>query len=129
MAHARKHEIQLLLRLEAKLEWHNERTRHPGEYKTFREGMCDLSTIHDMCLAYSFQSIDTLGLPLANLHNLAEAALANNGSQFEIIDGEWMTLKKQVITRMTRRKGLRTLLGRKETPTRILPLPPLRSYH
>jgi hypothetical protein len=32
VAHARKHEIQLLLRLKAKLEWHNERTRHPGEY-------------------------------------------------------------------------------------------------
>jgi hypothetical protein len=58
--------------------------------------MCDLSTIHDMCLAYSFQSIDTLGLPLADLHDLAEAALANNGSQFEIIDGEWMTLQNRL---------------------------------
>jgi hypothetical protein len=93
VVHARKNEIQLLLRLEAKLEWHNERTRHPGEYETFREGMCDLSTIHDMCLAYGFQSINTLCVPLADLHNLAKAALANNGSQFKIIDGEWVTLK------------------------------------
>jgi hypothetical protein len=50
--------------------------------------MCDLSTIHNVCLAYSFQSIDTLCIPLADLHNLAKAAFANNGSQFEIIDGE-----------------------------------------
>lgn len=88
VAHARKHEIQLLLRLEAKLKWYNKRIRHSGEYKPFREGMCDLSTIDDMCLADGFQSIDTLCVPLADLHDLAKAAFANDGSQFEIIDGK-----------------------------------------
>ena len=77
--HAREHEIQLLLRLEAKLEWHNERTCHPGKYETFRKGMCNLSTVHNMCLAYGFQSVDALCVPLADLHNLAKAAFANNG--------------------------------------------------
>ncbi len=86
--HAREHEIQLLLRLEAKLEWHNERTCHPREYEAFRKGMRNLSTIHNMCLAYGFQSVDALCVPLADLHNLAKAAFANNGGQFEIIDGE-----------------------------------------
>ena len=88
MGHAREHEIQLLLRLEAKLEWYNERTCHSGEYETFCKGMGDLSTIHNMCLAYGFQSINALCVPLADLHNLAKAALANNGGQFEIIDRE-----------------------------------------
>ena len=88
VAHARKHEIQLLLGLKAKLEWHNKRTCHPGEYEAFREGMCDLSTIHDMCLTYGFQSIDALCVPLADLHNLAKAAFANHSSQLEIINGE-----------------------------------------
>ena len=88
VGHAREHEIQLLLRLEAKFEWYNERTCHPGEHETFRKGMRNLSTIHDMCLAYSFQSVDALRVPLADLHNLAKAAFANNGGQFEIIDGE-----------------------------------------
>jgi hypothetical protein len=50
--------------------------------------MCDLSTIDDMCLADGFQSIDTLCVPLADLHDLAKAAFANDGSQFEIVDGE-----------------------------------------
>jgi hypothetical protein len=86
--YAREHEIQLLFRLEAKLEWHNERTCDPGEYKTLRKGMGDLPTIHNMCLAYGFQRIDALCVPLADLHNLAKAAFANNGGQFEIINGE-----------------------------------------
>jgi hypothetical protein len=54
--------------------------------------MRNLSTIHNMCLAYGFQSVDALCVPLADLHNLAKAAFANNGGQFKIIDGEWMTL-------------------------------------
>lgn len=88
MGRAREHEIQLLLRLEAKLEWHNERTCHPREYETFRKGMRNLPAIHNMCLAYGFQSVDALCVPLADLHNLTKAAFANNGGQFEIIDGE-----------------------------------------
>ena len=88
VGYAREHEIQLLLRLEAELEWHNERTCHPREYETFRKGMRNLSTIHNMCLAYGFQSVYTLCVPLADLHNLAEAAFANNCGQLEIIDGE-----------------------------------------
>jgi hypothetical protein len=50
--------------------------------------MRNLSTIHNMCLAYGFQSVDALCVPLADLHNLTKAAFANNGGQFEIIDGE-----------------------------------------
>jgi hypothetical protein len=50
--------------------------------------MGDLPTIHNVCLAYGFQSIDALCVPLADLHNLAKAAFANNGGQFEIVDGE-----------------------------------------
>lgn len=88
VGHAREDEIQLLFRLEAKLEWHNERTCHPGEYETFCKGMRNLSTIHNMCLPYGFQSVDALCVPFADLHNLAKAAFANNGGQFEIIDGE-----------------------------------------
>ena len=90
--HARENEIQLLFRLEAKLEWDDERTCHPGEYETFRKGMGNLSTIHNMCFAYGFQSVNALCVALADLHNLAKATFANNSGQFEIIDGEGMTL-------------------------------------
>jgi len=54
--------------------------------------MRDLSTIDNMGLAYSLQGVDTLRIPLADLHNLAETAFANNRGQFEIVDGEWAAL-------------------------------------
>ena len=88
VADAREHKIKLLLRLEAKLEWHNERIGHPGEHETFRKGMSDLPTIHDVGLAYGFQSVDTLCVPFADLHDLAKTAFANDGGQFEIVDGK-----------------------------------------
>ena len=88
MAHAREHKIQLLLRLKAELEWYNERARHPREHETFRKGMSDLSTIHNMSLANSLQSVNTLRVPFADLHNLAETAFADDRSQFEIVDGK-----------------------------------------
>jgi hypothetical protein len=88
VAHAREHKIQLLLRLKAKLEGYNEMTRHPGEHETFRKCMSDLSTIHNMGLANGLQSVYTLRVPFADLHNLAKTALADDRSQFEIIDGK-----------------------------------------
>ena len=50
--------------------------------------MGDLSTIHDVGLAYSFQSVDTLGVPFADLHDFAETAFADDRGQFEVIDGK-----------------------------------------
>jgi len=50
--------------------------------------MSDLSTIHDVGLAYSFQSVDTLRVPFADLHDFAETAFANDRGQFEVIDGK-----------------------------------------
>ena len=102
MAHAREHEIQLLLRLKAKLERYNERIRHPGEDETFRKGMSDLSTIHNMGLANGLQCVDTLRVPFADLHNLAETAFADDRSQFEIVDGKWVSLNDKSIARMTK---------------------------
>ncbi len=94
---AREHEIQLLFRLKAKLEWDNERICHPGEYETFRKGMCDLSTIHNMPLTYGFQSVDALCVPLADLHNFAKATFSNNSCQFKVIDCERMTLNNKLL--------------------------------
>jgi hypothetical protein len=50
--------------------------------------MRDFPAIDDVRLADGLQSIDTLCIPLADLHNLAETAFANNGSQFKVINGE-----------------------------------------
>jgi hypothetical protein len=100
VAHAREHEIQLLLRLKAKLEWHNERTCDAGKHETFCEGMRNFPAIHDVRLAYGFQSIDTLCIPLANLHDLSETAFANNSSQFEVINGKWLALKERLLEEM-----------------------------
>jgi hypothetical protein len=96
-AYAREHKIQLLFRLETELEWHDERTRYAGEHETFRKGMCDLPTIHDMCFAYGFESIDTLGVSLAHLHDLSKTAFANNCSQFEIVDSKWVSLNNKLL--------------------------------
>ena len=54
--------------------------------------MGDLSTIDNVGLAYCLQGIDALSIAFADLHNLAETAFANNGSQFEIVNGEWAAL-------------------------------------
>ena len=101
-AHAREHKIQLLLRLKAKLEWYNERTRHPGEHETFCKCMSDLSTIHNMGLANGLQSVNTLRVPFADLHNLAKAALADDRSQFKVVDGKGVSLNDKSIARMTK---------------------------
>ena len=54
--------------------------------------MRDFSAIHNVCLAYCLQSIDTLGISLADLHDLAETAFSDHGSQFKVINGEWAAL-------------------------------------
>ena len=54
--------------------------------------MRDLPAIHDMCLAYGLQGVDTLCISLADLHNFTETAFADDRGQFEIIDGEWAAL-------------------------------------
>ena len=54
--------------------------------------MRDLAAIHNMCLAYCLQGVDTLGISLADLHNLAETAFADYRGQFEIVNGEWAAL-------------------------------------
>lgn len=64
--------------------------------------MSDLSTIHDMGLADSFQGIDTLRVPFADLHDFAKTALADDRSQIEIINGKRVALKDKSIARTTR---------------------------
>jgi hypothetical protein len=59
--------------------------------------MRNLSTIHNMPLAYGLQSVDALGVPLADLHNLAKAAFSNNSCQFKVIDCERMTLNDKLL--------------------------------
>jgi hypothetical protein len=65
--------------------------------------MSDLPTIHDVGLAYSFQSVDTLRVLFADLHDFAETAFADDRGQFEVIDGKWVSLKDESMRRRTRR--------------------------
>jgi hypothetical protein len=55
--------------------------------------MRDFPAIDDVRLANGLQGVDTLCISLADLHNLAETAFANDGSQFKVINGEWLALK------------------------------------
>jgi hypothetical protein len=50
--------------------------------------MRDFPAIDDVRLANGLQSIDTLCIPLTDLHNLAKTAFADDGSQFKVINGE-----------------------------------------
>ena len=64
--------------------------------------MSDLSTIHNMGLANGLQSVNTLRVPFADLHNLAETAFADDRSQFEIVDGKRVSLNDKSIARITK---------------------------
>ena len=88
----RKDEVQLLLRLEAELERHDERAVHTRENETLSKRMRNLVPIDDVRLADRLQGVDTLCITLADLHNFAEAALANDRCEFEIIDSQRVAL-------------------------------------
>ena len=90
----RKDEVQLLLRLEAELERHDERAVHTRENETLSKRMRNLVPINDVRLADRLQGIDTLCITLADLHDLAEAALANDCREFEIIDSQRVALDR-----------------------------------
>ena len=55
----RENQVELLLRLEAELEWHDERVVHACQNQSFGKGMCNFSTLNNMLLADSLQGIDT----------------------------------------------------------------------
>jgi len=55
-----------------------------------------------MGLANGLQSVNTLRVPFADLHNLAETAFADDRSQFEIVDGKRVSLNDKSIARITK---------------------------
>jgi len=67
---SRKDQIQLLFRLEAKFQWHDERVVHPRKNKSFRKGMRNLSSFDDMLFPDRLQSIYPAGIEFPYLQNL-----------------------------------------------------------
>ena len=59
---------------------------HTRENETLSKRMRNLVPINDVRLADRLQRVDTLCITLADLHDLAEATLANDRSKLEIID-------------------------------------------
>jgi len=68
--HSREDQIQLLLRLEAKLQGYNKRIVHSRENESLRKGMRDLSSINDMLFPDRLQSIYPPGIEFPYLQDL-----------------------------------------------------------
>ena len=54
--------------------------------------MGDFTTLHNVLLPDGLQSIDTRGVTLSDLHDLAETALANDSNQLELVNRQRLTL-------------------------------------
>lgn len=68
--HSRKNQIQLLFRLEAKFQWHDERVVHPRENESFRKGMRNLSSFDNVLFPDRLQSVYPAGIELPYLQDL-----------------------------------------------------------
>ena len=93
----RKYEVQFLLRLEAELERNNERVVHASEDQPLSQRVCDLSSLYDVLLADGLERIDTGSIAFPDLHDLAEAALADDGDELKVVDSERLTLENKSI--------------------------------
>ena len=85
--HPREDQIQLLLRLVAKLQGNDERIVHPREDESLRKGMGDLSSLNDVLFPDRLQGIYPPGVKFSNLQDLSHPSertmedhqVANNG--------------------------------------------------
>ena len=68
--YSRKDQIQLLFRLEAKFQWHDERVVHPRENKSLRKGMRNLSSFDNVLFPDRLQSVYPAGIEFAYLQDL-----------------------------------------------------------
>lgn len=85
----RHHQIQLIRILKRKLQGNDEGVIDEGEDGPLSENVGDFPrALSDMSFADSFERIDALCIFLADLHHLAEAALANDFEQVEGLYGE-----------------------------------------
>ena len=70
VSYVRKHEVKLLLGLEAELQGHDERVVHACQDQPFRKCMRNLAPLHDVLLADRLERIDTRRVAFADLHDL-----------------------------------------------------------
>jgi hypothetical protein len=65
-----EYEVELLGRLEGKLEGDNEWTIDFGEYGPFGQGMCDFRSRDDMGFPNGFESVNSERVAFTDLHYL-----------------------------------------------------------
>lgn len=92
-SNVRKDQVQLLLGLEAELQGSNERAIHPSKHEALSKGMRNLVAVHNVRFADGLQRVNALRVALADLHHLAEAALANDGDQLKVVDPKCLALQ------------------------------------
>jgi hypothetical protein len=88
--HTETHDqIQLIRRLERKLERHDEWIVYERQHSSLRENVGNLTRAgSDVRLADRFECIDPLRVLLAHLHHFAKAALADDLEQIKRLDCE-----------------------------------------
>lgn len=92
MYSVRKDEVKLLFRLEAELQRCNERALDACKHETLSKCVCNLIAVDNVRLADGLQGVDALRITLADLHDLAKAALANDSNQLEVVDPKRLAL-------------------------------------
>ena len=86
VSYVRKHEVKLLLGLEAELQGHDERVVHEREHGALREDVRDLARpLRDIRFTDGLEGVYPLRVLLPDLHDLSEAALANDLEQVELL--------------------------------------------
>ncbi len=86
--HKREHEVQLLRRLERKLQRHNKGVVDLGEDGPLRQGMRDFGERYDLGFADDLDCVDAVGILFPYLHDLAKAASAHELQEFEVVDAQ-----------------------------------------
>jgi hypothetical protein len=83
-----QHQVQLLLRLEAELQRHDERIVDSSKDEALSKSMRDLVAIHDMGLADRFNCIYALRISLPSLEDFPETTLSDQTRELEGLDGQ-----------------------------------------
>lgn len=91
-------QVQLIWVLERKLQGHDKGVVDQGKDSSLGQNVGDLTgTRRDVCLADSLESIDSLSILLADLHNLSEATLANDLEQIKGFNSQSLVSERLVV--------------------------------
>ena len=84
-AHERQHQVQLVRRLEGKLQADDERVPHRLQHVPLGQRVLNLVAREHVLLAHDLHGVQPAGVPLPRLHDLAVRAAPKHAHQVKIV--------------------------------------------